>query len=43
MTTLHNGNVRITGIVKTSVEHPSYSLDLTPCNFWAFPAFKYDI
>jgi hypothetical protein len=40
--TLHDGNVRIMAI-GTSVEHPSYSPDLIPCNFWAFPMFKYNI
>jgi len=43
MATLYNGNVRITDIGKTSVEHLSYSLDLTPCNCWALPMLKYDI
>jgi hypothetical protein len=43
MTTLHNGNVKITDIGRTSVEHPPYGPDLTPCDFWAFPMLKYDL
>jgi hypothetical protein len=27
----------------TPLEHPPYSPDLTPCNFWAFPSMKREL
>jgi len=27
----------------TSLEHPPYSPDLVPCDFWAFPTMKKEL
>jgi hypothetical protein len=32
-----------TEINGTALEHPPYSPDLTPCNFWAFPTMKREL
>jgi hypothetical protein len=28
---------------QASLEHPPYSPDFTPCNFWAFPTMKSEL
>jgi transposase len=33
----------LTEIGGTPLEHPPYSLDLAPCDFWAFPTMKREL
>jgi hypothetical protein len=33
----------LTGISGTPLEHPPYSPDLAPCDFWAFPTIKKEL
>jgi histone-lysine N-methyltransferase SETMAR len=33
----------LTDIGGTPLEHPPYSPDLTPCDFWAFPTMKREL
>jgi hypothetical protein len=33
----------LTQIGRTPLEHPPYSPDLAPCNFWAYPTMKREL